>query len=118
MTRDSFTKAFQLFISIPVRIVLIFFSTLVVVGKDNLRGLDRSKGIIFAANHNSQLDSISLPCSLPFMSDLTPVHFVSLENEKYSGYPIGKFFYGGKLFECLGAYSIKSGLKNYAGILA
>ncbi len=118
MSQEQAIKIFQLLLSIPVRLFLIFFGTLAVTGKDNLRGLDRSKGVIFAANHNSQLDSICLPCSLPLASDLAPVYYVSLESEKYSGYPIGKYFYGGKLFELLGAFSIKRGLKNYASTLA
>lgn len=116
--RDRLTMVFQLLLSIPVRLGLIFFGTLSVSGKNNLRGLDRSKGVIFAANHNSQLDSAALPCSIPLASDLAPVYFVALESEKYQGYPIGKYFYGGKLFELLGAYSIKKGLKDYSSTLA
>jgi 1-acyl-sn-glycerol-3-phosphate acyltransferase len=118
MKRELVTKVFQLAVSVPVRIFLIFFSTLSVSGKDNLRNLDRSKGVILAANHNSQLDSVALPCSLPLSSELAPVYFVSLESKRYENYPIGRYFYGGRLFELLGAHSIKRGLKDYATTLA
>jgi len=118
MMSDKLTTFLQFAASIPVRLLLMFFSGFIVKGKSNLKGLDSSRGVILVANHNSQLDSVALPCSLPLFSPLAPTYFVSMEKSKYNGFPLGKYFYGGKLFSLLGAYGIKKGLRDYAVTLA
>ncbi|HEY4482755.1 MAG TPA: lysophospholipid acyltransferase family protein [Candidatus Paceibacterota bacterium] len=108
----------QALVSIPFRLILFFFVGLRARGLANLQNVDTSSGLIFASNHNNQLDSIILPCALPLLSRLGPVYFVALESKEYTRFPIGRYFYGGWLFKILGAYSFKKGLHNYADSLA
>lgn len=113
-----FVHLFQLILSIPLKIVLILFAGFSVRGFHELSKLNVSRGVILAANHNSQIDSITLPCALPLFSRLGPVYFVSLEKKSYQRFTLGKYIYGGRLFAMLGALSIKEGLKNYAATLS
>ena len=114
---DKVAFIIQTIISIPLRVILFLFVDLRVKGFANLNNIDTSHGLIFASNHNSQLDSVVIPCALPIFSRLGPVYFVALESKEYARFPIGRHFYGGWLFKILGAYSFKKGLHNYADSL-
>ncbi|HEY4518527.1 MAG TPA: lysophospholipid acyltransferase family protein [Candidatus Paceibacterota bacterium] len=115
---DKATFFIQAPVSLPFRLLLFFFVGLKTRGLANLHNIDTSRGLIFASNHNNQLDSIVIPCAIPPFSRLGPIYFVANEKKYYSRFPIGKYFYGGPLFRALGAYSVKKGLHNYAESLA
>ena len=115
---DKITYIIQTIVSTPFRIALTFFADYRVRGLANLRDIGTSKGLIFASNHNSQIDSIVIPCSLKLFSQLSPVYFVALEQSDYQRFPIGRYFYGGPLFRLLGAHSFKRGARDYSVSLA
>jgi|SRR3989344_397060 len=96
------------------RTTFIFFADMQVSGLRNLRGIDRSRGVIFASNHSSQIDVILIPSALPLFSRFLPMYFVSLESKYYRRFPIGKYLYGGILFDILGGITAKKGLRNYS----
>ena len=59
---------------LPTRIILIFFCKFKVYGLENLHDIcGINNGVLFAANHASQLDSIAVNAALPFVSAYTPI---------------------------------------------
>ena len=108
----------QNIVSIPFRLGLYFFGRFEVYGRENLRNLDQSKGIILASNHNSQIDSIVIVCALKLLSRFIPAYFVSLERKYYKRFPIGKYFYGGLMFDLAGGIPAKKGLRDYSKALS
>jgi 1-acyl-sn-glycerol-3-phosphate acyltransferase len=97
---------------IPTRLLLRIFLRLKVVGKENLRGLDQSRGVLVVANHASQLDVPIIVASLSFFSPLLPIFFLSLEHKEYERFKLRRF-YGGKMFQSLGGLPVTRGLKDY-----
>ena len=93
------------------RFLLRFFLHLKVRGLENLKGLP--PGVIFAANHTSELDAILVPASLPFLSRFMPIFYVSREKSFYKKSGWRKIFYGGFLFKCWGAHAAQTGLNDY-----
>ena len=87
----------QLFVQIPLailfRIIFVFFTNFRVRGLGNIDNITHSRGIIFASNHSSQIDSILVPISLPIFSNLLPMYFVSLEDKFYKRFPVGRYIY-------------------------
>jgi 1-acyl-sn-glycerol-3-phosphate acyltransferase len=121
----------QTLIWIPTRIILAVFVRFEVVGLENIEKIaelqqsekatknSRGKtGIIFAANHTSELDPILLPAALPFLSPLMPIFYTSRERDFYRASGFRQIFYGGALFKLWGAHPIKAGLKDYEKSLA
>lgn len=95
-------------------IALRFFTHLRIEGRDNVRGM--KKGVIFAVNHSSELDVVLVPATLPFLSPLMPMFYVSLENSLYQRpgeKSISRYFYGGLLFRVWGAYPAAVGVGDY-----
>jgi 1-acyl-sn-glycerol-3-phosphate acyltransferase len=92
-------------------IVFKIFCKFKVVGKENLIGVP--KKAIFAANHSSEWDPIMVRYALPFFSQFSPMYYVSLKKESYNSSGWRQYFYGGKLFELLGAYPVYSGFGEY-----
>jgi 1-acyl-sn-glycerol-3-phosphate acyltransferase len=83
-------------------------------GTENLKNL---KGpLILAANHTSELDCFVFPLLFPFFSNHFPLYFVSNQKDRYDLKSFGwrSFFYGGKLFNLLGAYEIHPGKNDYS----
>ena len=77
--------------------------------------LEETSGpFVFAMNHTHELDSTLFPFVLPFWSRHSPLFVVSASQEKYRTFGWRGFFYGGKFFNALGAYSVFSGHQNYA----
>ncbi len=110
----------QTFIWIPTRIFLKTFYFYKVRGLKNLSRLKKIKkqeGVIFAVNHTSELDPILIPASLPFLSRLMPMFYVSMEQKFYSSSGWRQYIYGGNLFRMWGAYTAYVGVKNYDVIL-
>lgn len=104
--------------SIPFRIALFLFTRFQTHGYRSLLGMDESRGVILAPNHSNQIDSILVPCALPLFSKWAPVYFVSLDRKEYKRFPIGRYFYGSFIFTMLGAFSIRTGLRNYEATLS
>lgn len=110
----------QNILSIPLRLAFFLFASFEVRGRENLLLVDQKAGVIFAANHKSQLDPLAVVAGLQLFSALLPLYFVSIESKYYDErrLPIGKYLYGSPLFKALfGSYPIKKGLKNYAETL-
>lgn len=77
--------------------------------------LEKNRGpFIFAMNHTHELDATVFPLVLPFWSRHFPLFFVAASQERYKTFGWRSFFYGGKFFNALGAYSVFSGHQNYA----
>lgn len=107
------------------RAMLFFFCGFEVHGLENLKGdiklrpyLNSKKGVIFAANHSSELDAIVVPAALPFFSGLLPVFYVSRSRDFYKTSGWRQFFYGGFFFKLWGAHAAVSGSKDYEQSLA
>jgi 1-acyl-sn-glycerol-3-phosphate acyltransferase len=83
-------------------------------GLENLRGLDTSRGVIFAANHSSEWDGILTRIGLPFLWQCSPMYYVAMEKKFYTDSGWRKILYGGHLFNMLGAYPVYSGHRDYA----
>jgi len=101
----------QTLIWIPTRLVLKWFLHFKVRGLFNLTELPR--GVIFAVNHTSELDSILVPAALPFLSRFSPMFYTSREKSFYSRSGWRQRFYGGNFFKLWGAYPVGVGLKDY-----
>ena len=99
------------------RALLFFFFRFQVYGLENIKS-QRGKGVIFAANHSSELDSIVVPAALPFFSSLLPIFYVSRPREFYKTSGWRQVLYGGFLFKLWGAHAAISGSKNYERSLA
>lgn len=95
------------------RPILLFFGHLKISGIENLNGVDRSKGVIFAVNHSNELDPILIPASLPFLSSFMPMFYTSRERAFYKNSGWLQKIYGGWFFKIWGAHSVNSGKKNY-----
>lgn len=80
-----------------------------------------SRGVIFAANHVSQLDPILIPATLKLFSKVFPMYYTSLDRSFYAGTQknnILLFLYGGFFFKIWGAYPIMRGMGDYEVALA
>jgi 1-acyl-sn-glycerol-3-phosphate acyltransferase len=88
-----------------------FFLHLKVEGLENLEKL--SPGVIFAANHTSELDPVLVPASLPFLSKFMPMFYTSRPKDFYKTSGWRQILYGGTLFKLWGAHSVISGYKDY-----
>lgn len=108
-----FPLVLQTVATIILKPIFMIFLDLRAEGLQNLENLPQDKGVIFAANHASQLDAMVIPLSLPFLSRFVPIFFVALENRHYQGMKLGRYLYGGGLFKTFGAYPVYKGLQNY-----
>jgi 1-acyl-sn-glycerol-3-phosphate acyltransferase len=109
---------FQVIIWPPTRFTLWLFGNLKVEGLKNLDSLPKGKGVIFAANHSSQLDPFLPPASLPFMSRFIPLFYATKEKSFYEKNGILAIFYGGSFFKLIGGQPVNSGLRDYSKSLA
>ncbi len=79
------------------------------------KAIEKNRGpFIFAMNHTHEADATTFPLILPFWSRHFPLFFVAAAAEKYKTFGWRGYFYGGKFFNALGAYSVFSGQQNYA----
>lgn len=102
----------QTLVWIPTWIVLALLGRFHKYGKENLKGM--SRGVIFAANHASELDPILVPASLNPFSPVMPIFYVAREREFYEKDGFSKYIYGGLWFKLWGAYPAYAGKKDYA----
>ncbi|MDO8564805.1 MAG: lysophospholipid acyltransferase family protein [bacterium] len=96
-----------------VRPLFRFFIRLEIRGAENLKLLTNKQGTIFAVSHSSELDSVLVPASLPFLSPLSPMFYTSRESAFYINSSWRRYFYGGCLFKLWGAHRLHSGKHNY-----
>lgn len=112
MTWYSFTPLIlQKLIWIPTRLSLRFFGRLQISGLENLK--DLKGNVIFACNHESELDPFFVPASLPFFSRYSPIFYVTREKSFYDESGWRQLFYGGIFFRMWGGYPAFVGLKDY-----
>lgn len=107
------------------RAVLFFFCHFEVHGLENLPFSNKLRpyfiaksGVIFAANHSSELDPIVVPAALPFFSPLLPVFYVSRPREFYKTSGWRQIFYGGFFFKMWGSHAAVAGFNDYEKSLA
>lgn len=93
------------------RLLFWIFAGLQVRGLENVEHLPR--GVIFASNHMSELDSILVPLSLPFLSRFAPMFYISRPKPFYYFAGWRRWIYGGLFFKALGAYPAVSGKRDY-----
>lgn len=108
----------QTLIWIPTRIILVVFYRFRVSGLEHIAPIN--KGVIFAANHTSEIDPVLLPAALPFLSRFMPMFYTSLPKRFYQDKKFGlkRYFYGGQLFKTWGAYAVVPSVRNYELSLA
>lgn len=70
------------------------------------------RGLLIVANHQSHVDPPAIAATLPFLSALQPVFYVSLPKDAYKHMSFG-FLCGGTLFKMFGAYAAYKGLGDY-----
>lgn len=98
----------------PTRLLLRLRYGMSVSGTDGLGAIPQGRGVIFAANHASQLDPIIVTAALAPLSRFTPLYYGSRPKGEYASFPIGKYLYGGALFRAWGAYPVYRKLENYS----
>lgn len=110
----------QFFVWVPARILLKVCVSFRFTGTENLKELARLKkknkikGVLFAANHQSELDPIAVRAAMPPVAKHTPLFYVARVREYYRDKKfLEKYFYGGRFFRWWGAYPAYSGFKNY-----
>ena len=108
----------QTLIWIPTRIVLKYMYHLEIRGLEHIKNLNR--GVVFAANHTSELDAILIPACLPFLSKHMPMFYTCREKSFYKDKRFGwkKHIYGGIFFNVWGAFEVAVGKKDYTQALA
>jgi len=100
-----------------VRPLLRFFLHFKIINKTR-SWLNEEKGIIFAANHSSELDAILVPAALPFFSRHLPVFYVSRKRDFYKTSGWRQVFYGGLFFKLWGAHPAIAGARDYKRTLS
>lgn len=104
----------QTIIWIPTRIILKIFGSFKVVGLENFKNIDTSRGVIFASNHSSALDPILLPAGLPFLSRFMPMFYTSRERTFYHTNRWWEdILYSTKWFRAWGAHQVYVGQNNF-----
>ena len=93
-----------------------FFTHIRINGLGHVRGL--KNGALFAVNHSSELNPILVPATLPFLSRLMPMFYVSRETAFYlrdgkKKFSLKQIFYGGSFFKLWGAYPATVGTGDY-----
>lgn len=93
-----------------------FFTYIRIKGLEHVRGM--KNGAIFAVNHTSELNPILVPATLPFLSRLMPMFYVSRETAFYlrdgkKSFSLKQIFYGGNFFKLWGAYPASVGTGDY-----
>lgn len=93
-----------------------FFTHIRIRGLEHVRGM--KNGALFAVNHSSELNPILVPATLPFLSRLMPMFYVSRGTAFYlrdgkKKFSLKQIFYGGNFFKLWGAYPVAVGLGDY-----
>lgn len=114
-----FPKVIQTLFWLPDYLFFRFFLHLSVEGKENVSvaaDMRQGTGILCIMNHITGFDPVAMQVGIPPLSSLLPIFYVAHEDSKYrssSDFGLMRFVYGGILFRLMGAYPIKSGLRDY-----
>ncbi|MBI2109471.1 MAG: 1-acyl-sn-glycerol-3-phosphate acyltransferase, partial [Parcubacteria group bacterium] len=112
---------------LPTRIILGIFCGFKFYGRKNLKKVSKTYGVVFAANHASELDPPAINAAFRFLSEYLPLFFASDEIKIFKS--TKKFSWRARLygsswfFRVLGAYPVytrqtdKSGGIDYARAL-
>jgi 1-acyl-sn-glycerol-3-phosphate acyltransferase len=78
------------------------------------------RGVVFAPNHTSELDSVVLPLAFPLWSRFSPMFYIVRAPKFYTDpvFSWRRHFYDLVPFNALGAFAIVSGIKDYARSLS
>lgn len=87
-------------------------------GLDNLRKASliakkRRVGILFVANHASEVDPFVVGTSMLWKYPFIPCYAVSRVKDRYRNYGRVSILFGGRLFWSFGTYPVLQGLRNY-----
>jgi 1-acyl-sn-glycerol-3-phosphate acyltransferase len=96
---------------IPTWLFFKTFKGLTIEGVENIANLPR--GVIFAANHSSELDPILMTLIFPIFSKHLPLFFTARGRSFYTASGWRQMIYGGFFFKMWGAYEVYPGKKNY-----
>lgn len=92
---------------------LLFFLPVKVSGLENIQKV-KSKGLIIAMNHLSELDVIIMQASLPLCWKRSPVYYVTRESSFYADSFIKALIYNPIFFWIIGGRTAKVGLHDYS----
>lgn len=101
---------------LPTRLILKFFCRFAVYGRRNLKGLPRTHGTIFVANHSSELDPPIVNAAFRFTSEHSPLFFASDQPESFKNtkkFGWRAYLYRPWFFKMLGAYPVYTGKRNF-----
>lgn len=127
-SHTNLREKFQIVLQALIKAVLMPFFRLLytveVIGAEKTiteirNAQKKGKGMLFVANHTSELDGpfVRTCLPLPWFSD--PMYYVALTGEHYnkSFFDWRKYAYGGWLFKVLGAFPAYKGMKDYQASL-
>jgi len=105
---------FQLITRYPVLFGLNAIAGLDIEGVNKLNNVPTNDGIIFAANHTTELDGFLIPASIPIHRFHKTFHPVTREAAFYKDKGLrGNIYAHGLLFYCMGAFPAYAGKQNY-----
>lgn len=107
----------QSIVLVPIKLLARVFVGLEESGVENLKNIDRRRGVIFASNHKSQADVFFITAAMPYNRKFLPLYFLALRGRHYSKIPWAKYIYGGWVFNLFGGISFKKGLRDYSKAL-
>ena len=110
---------FQHSLWLPTRIILRLFCRFKFFGRKNLKLVSRECGVVFAANHASELDPPAINAAFRILSEFLPLFFASDELKIFKStknFSWRARLYGSSwFFRILGAYPVYTGQRNEAG---
>ncbi len=122
--REKIQMFLQAIIKLSLNVFFALFFKLEVVGaKDAVAAVKEArknhKGILFAANHTSELDGPVIRSFLPFRIFTYPMYYVAMTQEHYHRGLLDwrTYLYGGWLFKLLGAFPAYKGMRDYQASL-
>jgi 1-acyl-sn-glycerol-3-phosphate acyltransferase len=101
----------QLIVGGIAKTIFIVFFNVKVTGLENLKSLDG--GVIFASNHESDLDTFLIRTALPAFSRFAPLFTVARSSTVYNWHGWRRFVYMDWAFFALGAYGAPKGTHDY-----
>ena len=104
---------FQHLFWIPVRFILHLFYGYTVRGKENLRGVDFSHGVIFASNHAAKIDPVVFVAALSPFSSFYPIFSVTMMPTEYQKHGAIRHLMKPLVASVYGGYPVEKGLANY-----